>query len=95
MIKVNIPLISNAAFWTDSLTPTLLSIVSGLVVIILSKVIPYIVKSSKYPWVSSFIKSFGRSIINLLSHSLRLLLYSSCIIWEIIEKSDIFFCNEK
>ena len=31
----------------------------------------YIVRSSIYPLVSFFIKSFGISITNLLSHSLR------------------------
>lgn len=51
--------------------PYLSSTFFGRVVIRFSKEILYIVRSSIYPLVSFFIKSFGRSITNLLSHSFK------------------------
>ena len=58
------PLILTLAFSTDNVTPTLFSIICGLVVIILSKEIPYKVRSFKNPLVSFSINSFGISIIS-------------------------------
>ena len=69
--KIYLPLILRAAFLKVISTPTLLFTYFFLVVIKDSNDILYIVRSSIYPLVSFLIKSFGKSITNLLSHSLR------------------------
>ena len=65
---VYFPLILNPAFRNVISKPYFLSSIFFLVVINDSKEILYIVKSSMYPFVSFWIKSFGKSIIKLLSH---------------------------
>ena len=68
---IYLPLILRAAFLKVISNPTLLSLYFLRVVIRDSMDILYIVRSSIYPFVSFFIKSFGISITNLFSHSLR------------------------
>ena len=69
--KIYFPFILSPAFLNVISTPIFLSIGSRLSVYNDSKEILYIVRFSIYPFVSFLIKSFGKSIINLLSHSLK------------------------
>ena len=66
-----LPFIFRADLYNVNSTPTLFSIYFLRVVIKFSNEILYIVRFSIYPLVSFFISSFGKSIVNLLSHSLR------------------------
>ena len=70
-VKIYFPLILSPAFRNVIFTPVLLSLGFPLSAYIDSKDILYIVKFSIYPFVSFLIKSLGKSITNLLSHSRR------------------------
>lgn len=78
IIPLYIPLIFIPALLIEIFTPTLFLNFSGLVVMILSKEISYMVRFSKRS-VCCFIKSLGISKTSLLIHSLRLVafIYSS------------------
>ena len=84
---------STAAFSIEIVTPILLSIIDGFVVINLSKVISYKTRSCTNPSVSTFMISFGISIISLYNHSLRLLKLglSSFIFFGVLNKSESIF----